>query len=183
MIHDLAVAQIERVHLLHLLVRQGEIPDVDVLLDALLMHRLRQYRHAALHVPPESDLRGGFSVLHADLREHRMREDAVISFRQRAPGLRQRAVLLHDLDDVIPRKERMQLELIFPRTLSAFRRKSLRRPARESSLLGTSPPSGIQCWLRSSQMYERRTHETKKGSRHLTTSPMFPAGIEPTASA
>ena len=49
-VHDLAAAQIQCGDLLHIFFTEHKVPDVQILLHAVLMHRLRNNDHTALQV-------------------------------------------------------------------------------------------------------------------------------------
>src|SRR6188472_459724 len=51
-----AVARVERIDRTHLRIRQGEVEDVEVLLEALAAHRLGEHDEALLQVPAQHDL-------------------------------------------------------------------------------------------------------------------------------
>lgn len=71
-IYNLAVADIQLGDLFHILVTELKIPDIYILLHALLMDGLGDHHNAPLHIPTQSHLGGAFAVLLADLRHHRM---------------------------------------------------------------------------------------------------------------
>ena len=108
----LAVADVEGGNLGHFLVRQAEIPDVEVLLHALFVGALGYYGHAALGVPAEGDLARALAVLFAYLRQYRVSEDAVLTLGKRRPGLRLHAVLAHEGKGVLLLEEGVQLHLV-----------------------------------------------------------------------
>lgn len=81
MVNNLAVSQIQRADCLHIFIAQPEVPNIEVFLHALLVNRLRNNDNASLRIPPERDLRRRLSMLCADFRQNRMRENAMLSLR------------------------------------------------------------------------------------------------------
>ena len=112
MVDNLAVTDVQLGNFRHVLVRELEVPDIHVLLDALLVDRLRDNHNAALYVPAQGNLSGALAVFLADGSQHRMGENAVISLRKRAPGFRHNAVLLHEGQRIFLLEEGMQLHLV-----------------------------------------------------------------------
>ena len=112
MVDDLAAAKVERFDLGHLLACQGEIPDIKVLLDPLLVHRFGYDRHPALDVPPQGRLGGGLAVLLADGGQNRVGDDAELALREGTPRLRDDPVFLHDLEGFLLLEEGMDLDLV-----------------------------------------------------------------------
>src|SRR5207244_484937 len=53
-----AARLVERVELRHVLVREAEVEEAGVLLDALAVGRLRDHRHVVLDAPAQQHLRG-----------------------------------------------------------------------------------------------------------------------------
>ena len=64
-VHDLAVAQVLGGDLRHLLIGQGEVPDVDILLHPLHMDGLGDNGHAPLSIPTQDHLGGALAILPA----------------------------------------------------------------------------------------------------------------------
>jgi len=86
-IHDLAAAQVHLRDRRHLIVRQGKIPDVEVLFHALPADGLGDDGDPALDVPAQRHLRGRLPVSLPDPGKRRMGEDTVLPLRQGAPRL------------------------------------------------------------------------------------------------
>lgn len=85
MVHDFAVTQILCGNLFHLLIGEGEIPDVDILLHTLHMDGLRYDGHTALDIPAENHLRCTLAVLLSDLSQLRIGKDSMFAFCKRPP--------------------------------------------------------------------------------------------------
>lgn len=66
MIHNLAVAQIQLGDLRHVLIAEGDVPDVHVLLHAVPVDGLGDDHHVPLDVPAQGHLGGGLAVLLPD---------------------------------------------------------------------------------------------------------------------
>lgn len=115
-VYDLAVTQIQFGDFRHILLAEFKIPDIHILLHAVLVYGFGDYHHASLYVPPQSHLGRALSVFLTDLCQHRMGKDPVISLRKGAPCLRYHAVLLHQLQCIFLGEEGMQLHLIHCRS-------------------------------------------------------------------
>ena len=97
MVYDFAVSDVQLCNLCHILCRQGEIPDVEVLCHTFRLDRLRNDNNATLDIPTQCHLCGTFAVFGSDRSEYRMREDVVIALGKRTPCLRCHTVFLHQL--------------------------------------------------------------------------------------
>ena len=111
-VDDAALAFVLGADGLHFIFSERKVPDVQVFLDSFFVSGFRDDGEASLHVPAESDLCCGLSVLLADGGEVRIGEDAVISFSQRAPCLRNDAVGFHDTEVFFTGEERMRFDLV-----------------------------------------------------------------------
>lgn len=72
MVHDFAVTQILYGNLCHLLISEGEIPDVAILLHTLHMDGLRYDGHTAPDIPAENHLLCALAVLLSNLSQLRI---------------------------------------------------------------------------------------------------------------
>ena len=86
-VYDLAVADVQLRDLGHIRVTELEVPDVDVLLHALLVDRLGDDGDAALYVPVQGYLRCALAVLLADGGQDRVGKNTVVALGEGAPGL------------------------------------------------------------------------------------------------
>jgi hypothetical protein len=80
-------AGVEGCDLLHLLVGELEVEDVQVLGHPLGPHRLRDHDDLALGEPAQHDLADGLAVRGADLGERGVGEQVVLALGERPPGL------------------------------------------------------------------------------------------------
>ena len=66
----------------HIIGRQFEVKDVDVLTDTIRVNALRNADDASLKLPAKNDLSDRFAVFFADLQKHRVVEQIVLAFCQ-----------------------------------------------------------------------------------------------------
>ena len=64
----------------HIIGRQFEVKDIDVLADTSGVDALRNADDASLELPAKDDLSDGLAVFFADLHEHRIVEQVVLAF-------------------------------------------------------------------------------------------------------
>src|SRR3954465_1605851 len=105
-----AAGRVQRVELRPVAVRQREVEDAGVLLDALAVRRLREDDEVALQAPAHEDLRRRApdaigDPLHAVVAE-------MAAGAERAVGLEQDAALLTSLQERAPVLERAELHLV-----------------------------------------------------------------------
>lgn len=86
-IHNFAVSHIQNIDFFHLVFCQRKIPDVKILLHTIFMNRFGDNYYAALDIPPQGHLGGGFAVSTSNLRQNRVGEDTKLSFGKRTPRL------------------------------------------------------------------------------------------------
>ena len=81
MVDNLAVIQTERRNPLHLIICQSEVQHVEILAHPFHMSGLWNNRNTPLYVPMQSNLRGAFAVLFANLCQKGMGENTVFPLR------------------------------------------------------------------------------------------------------
>src|SRR5699024_3385749 len=112
MVDDLAVSKIQLRNLCHIFIGEVEIPDIHILFHTVFVYGFRDHDHASFYIPAKSHLRCTLSIFIADLCQHRMGEDSMVSFRERSPCFRNHSVFLHNSQGVLLLEEWMQLYLI-----------------------------------------------------------------------
>ena len=107
-----AVPNVEGGDLLHLVVGQGKIEDVDVLLHTLLVRALRDDDYAALDEEAQNRLCRRLAVRLAYLGEHLVVEEVVQALGKRTPRHDVAAILLHVSQRLHLLVEHMRLHLV-----------------------------------------------------------------------
>src|SRR4051812_26965897 len=105
-----AAGLVERIQRRHVLVREREVEDARVLLDALAVRRLRQDHEVALEAPADQDLRGRAPEAVGDLPHAAVAEGATRA--QRAVGLDRAPALLAGIEQAAAVLERAELHLV-----------------------------------------------------------------------
>src|SRR3954451_1608592 len=101
---------VERIQRRHVLVREREVEDARVLLDALAVRRLRQDHEVALETPADQDLRGRAPEAVGDLPHAAVSE--VATGAERAVGLDRHPTLLAGVEQSAAVLERAELHLV-----------------------------------------------------------------------
>ena len=70
----------------HIIGRQFEVKDVDVLTDTIRVNALRNADDASLKLPAKNDLSDRFAVFFAALQKHRVVEQIVLALCERSPA-------------------------------------------------------------------------------------------------
>ena len=107
------IALVQGADLLHFFVGEGEIPDLEVLLDALLVGGLGNDHNAPLHVPAENHLANTLPMSCRNALEHGVVEGLVAAAAQRRPSFGDDVVILHGLQSVLLGEVGVQLHLVY----------------------------------------------------------------------
>ena len=111
-IHNAAVAHIQGVNPVHLLLGQREVPDGEVLLHTLPVHSLGKDHHAPLDIPTQGHLGGSLTVGTADLCQYMIGENTILAFCEGPPCLGDHAIVQHNLHGLLLVEEGVDLHLV-----------------------------------------------------------------------
>ena len=115
MVEEETLAGVEAGDLLHVILAQLEIEDVEILLHALHMYGLRYDDHTALDEPAQSYLSRRFAIFLSDTHKDRVGEEIVAALGKRPPRHDVAAILLHILPGADLLVEHVGLHLIHHR--------------------------------------------------------------------
>ena len=112
-IDDLAVAQVKFRDGGHILLAEGEIPNIEVFLHPLFVGGFGNNDYAPLGIPAQGNLGGSFAVLLANLGQHWVGKDAMLTFGHGPPCLRLDVQGLHVFNSARLSEEGVKLHLVY----------------------------------------------------------------------
>lgn len=111
-VEEKARVRVESGDFLHIIGREVEIEDVEVLLHSFHMRGLRDYYDSTLDEPAERHLGDAFAVLPSNLRKNFVSKEIVASLGKRSPCHHARTELFHNLLSLNLLVEHMRLHLV-----------------------------------------------------------------------
>ena len=96
---------------LHLVIGQGEVEDIEIILDVIDVLAAGDHDKAHLRMPAQNDLSGCFAVLFAELSKDGLFQQALVAVTEGIPAHQLNAVLIKRFAQFLLRKIRMRFHL------------------------------------------------------------------------